>query len=104
MFGKKDNKTPDLEMFAIYDSKVGAYQKPTFAPNRHALTRDVINMFKDPAQAQNQYLLNAEDYIIFKIGEFYFKTGELIGHPPESVVNMHELRTVAKQDLGIVAT
>lgn len=104
MFSKKNKQPADLEVFVIYDSKVEAYENPHFAVNQHDLTRQVVNMFKDPAQGQNKYLLNAEDYAIFKIAEYSRKTGQLEAHPPQHVANMIDLRTVAKRDMGIALT
>lgn len=94
MFGKTQ-QDPDLELFTVYDSKSGAYDLPAFSLNRHVLMRDVINMLKDPQQSKNKYLTNAEDYSIFKIGEYSKKSGKLIAQNPEHIANMHELRTMA---------
>lgn len=115
MFNKKNERAPDLEVFTIYDSKVGAYDIPSFAINRHDLVRQVINMFKDPRQSNNKFLLNAEDYQIFKIGSYDKATGCLTTCNPEHIANVHELKTIAIQttefeksasrpDLGIVPT
>lgn len=105
MFGKtKTEKTPDLEMFVIHDSKVNAYNNPSFAVNEHELCRDVVNLFLDPSQKQNKYLCNAEDFSIYRIGGYERKTGIITAHPPEHVVNMIELRTVAQNKQGIVAS
>lgn len=97
MFGKSQ-QDPDLELYTVFDSKSGSYDIPAFSLNRHVLTRDVINMLKDPQQAKNKYLTNAEDFAIFKIGEFSKKTGKLESHNPEHIANMHELRMVAQRD------
>lgn len=102
MFGKKE-KQADLDVFVIYDSKVSAYGQPNFAVNEQDLIRQLINMFKDPSQAQNRLLLNAEDYSVFKIGTYDKKNGELEIHNPVHVANMHDLRALVRQD-GIVTT
>lgn len=114
MFGKNkesyEEYGADMDLFTIYDTKVGAYDIPSFAINKHDLIRQVINMFNDSKQSNNRFLLNAEDFQIFKIGSFYKKPGILKSHPPEHVANMHELRAVAIQNrpdqhqLGIVPT
>ena len=99
MFGK-NKKSPDLEVFTIYDSKTSSYRQPTFAINQHDLVREVINMFKDPSQAKNQYLTNAEDFSIFKIGSYDKSTGKLETVDLEHVANMNDLRAMAQRDLG----
>lgn len=93
MFGKKEAKeTPDFEYFSIYDSKVGVYREPMLAANRFDMVRQIDNLFRDPAQAKNQLLLNSEDFSLFKVGEFTKRTGLIIGCPPEHVANLHEIR------------
>lgn len=98
--GEEDvNFQKDLEIFTIYDSKVGAYDVPTFAINQHDLVRQIVNMFKDPQQRNNRFLVNAEDYSIFRSGYYSKKQGEIITCTPlEHIVNMHELRTMANAD------
>lgn len=104
MFGKKNSeKNADLEFFTIFDSKTNSYDVPTFAPNQNALIRDVINMFKDPSQKQNKFLLNAEDYSIFRIASYDKKTGQVESCNLEHVANMHDLRAIATET-GIVGT
>lgn len=103
MFGKTSKLQVDMEIFTIYDSKVEAYELPTFAVNGHDLCRQIINMFTDPAQARNKFLVNAEDYIIFKIGEYNKATGVITPTKPESIALMHELREAAwKRDPRLV--
>lgn len=100
---KKEKPQVDLEMFTIYDTKVGSYDVPTFAVNGHDLCRQIINMFTDPAQARNKYLVNAEDYTIFKVGEYSKTTGAITPVQHESVALMHELREAAlKRDPRLV--
>lgn len=97
--GRDDGeRQKDLEIFTIYDSKTMSYDVPTFAINEHDLVRQVINMFKDPAQKNNRYLLNAEDYSIFSIGSYEKRTGILTAYEPRHIANMHELRSVAQVD------
>lgn len=95
MFGKKqDQATPDFEYFSIFDSKVSVYREPMLAANRHDMVRQIDNLFRDPAQAKNQLLLNAEDFSLFKVGEFTKKTGLIVGCTPEHVANLHEIRAL----------
>lgn len=98
MFKKTfDNKhQADLEVFTIYDSKTQSYGDPTFAINHHDLIRQVCNMFADPTQKTNRYLINAEDYSIFRIGTYDRKTGQLLTSQAEHIANMHDLRSISK--------
>lgn len=93
MFGKA-KQDPDLEIFTVYDSKSGVYDAPALSPNKNVLLRDVINMLKDPAQSKNKYLLNAEDYSIFRIGSYSKTTGIIQSQNLEHVANMHDLRAM----------
>jgi hypothetical protein len=96
MFGKQ-KKQVDIEAFAMYDSKVLAYSDPMFAINQHDMTRQILNTFKDPSQSQNKYLVNAEDYSLFKVGEYDRKQGIFTGCNPEHVANIHDIRAAAQQ-------
>lgn len=90
--------THDTEIFAMYDSKVESYGDLQFAINEYDITRQIVNMFKDPQQAQNRFLLNAEDYSCFKIGNYTKKTGKIeIYDSPIHVSNMHDLRAIAQR-------
>jgi hypothetical protein len=95
---EKNKPNPDLEVFAIYDSKVEAYGDPKFAINQHDFIRGILNMFKDPANAQNQFFLNAEDFSLFKIGSYTRKTGTFVPQQPTHCVNLHELRAISDRE------
>lgn len=104
---KKQEQEPDLEFFTIYDSKAQVYERPWFAKNKNVLIREVINMFKDPQQAQNRFLTNAEDYSLYKIAQFDNTTGQVKSQNLEHVANMHDLRAIAHPEglkQGIVST
>lgn len=92
---KKSEKKPDLEFFTIFDSKVQAYDTPTFARNSEDLIRQILNMFKDPQQSQNKFLINAEDFSIFRCGSYDRSTGIISSQNLEHVANMHDLRAMA---------
>lgn len=100
MFGQptKPKNNPDLEYFTIYDSKTESYREPSLAINRHDLIRQFTNMMKDPGQTKNLYYTNAEDYSIYKVGEFDRKTGIITSTPHEHVVNLHELRSIVHKE------
>ena len=92
MFSKND-KTPDMEIFTIYDTKSKSYRAPSYGLNKHVVIREITNLLRDPAQAQNVLLLNAEDFQIFKIGEYDYQTGMITSHKPEHIANLHEIKT-----------
>lgn len=98
MFGRKTEpvRQSDFEMFTIFDSKTGSYEIPSFAINHHDMVRQVLNMFKDPAQRNNRFLVNAEDYSIFRVGNFCKKSGTLQSINPEHIANLHDLRALAQ--------
>lgn len=105
MFGSKKEK-PDLEMFVMFDSKVGAYDRPFFALNKDDLLREVLNNMRKDAKdpnCQNKFYINAEDFSIFKIGEYYRQSGEITPQTATHVVNLHELKVLA-QPSGIGPT
>lgn len=96
MFGKKnDQQAPDLEVFTIYDSKSKSYDVPVFAVNENVLKRDLVNMFNDPRQSENRFLVNAEDYSIFRIGSYRKETGTLETINLEHVANLNDLRAMS---------
>lgn len=97
MFSKKNEQEPDFEYFTIFDSKVGIYREPMLAVNQHDILRQIDTMFRDPAQARNQLLLNAEDFSVFKIGDFTKKTGLIRGHQPQHVANLHDIRAAVQR-------
>lgn len=96
MFGGKA-KNPELSLFTVFDSKAKTYDVPALSPSAPVLLRDVVNMLKDPQQSRNQYVTNAEDYSIFKIGTFDRLTGKITAHELEHVANMHDLRAMATE-------
>ena len=104
MFGKEKQSKPELEYFTIHDSKTGAYKEPMLAINRHDMLRQIDNLFRDPNQKLNQLLTNAEDFSLFKIGEYCKSTGTITSTKHEHIANLIDLRTSATQHLGIVPT
>lgn len=98
MFGKKNNNA-DFEYFTIYDTKVGVYKQPMLAINKHDILRQTEALFRDPQQTQNQLLTNAEDFQLFKIGEYTSRTGTITPCEPEHVANLHEIRTLVQRSI-----
>lgn len=97
MFRSKETKIKDLEMFTVFDSKVGIYKEPVLAHNRHDIIRQIQNMFLDPKQNNNQLVTNSEDFQLFKIGEFSRQTGEIVSCHHEHIANFHDLKTAVMQ-------
>ena len=96
MFGQTKNKQEaDLQIYTIYDSKTESYEDPRLAVNDADITRFLVNLFRDPRNANYKHLLNAEDYAIFRIGSYSRKTGTIESTNPTHVVNLHELRAAA---------
>lgn len=89
----------DLEIFTIFDSKSKSYEIPSFAINADVMRREIFNLFRDPSQAKNKLLVNAEDYSLFKIGTYNRRTGEIESQTMEHVLNLHDLRAILPQDI-----
>lgn len=116
MFKGKTEQEPDYQYFAIYDTKVGHYRMPMAAVNKFEMVREIEKLYRDPQQQANELVTNAEDFQVFKIGNYYKKQGILQGIQPEHVVNLHEIksgvqRTMSSstserpvQQMGIVST
>lgn len=96
MFNReKGAQAPDYEYFVFFDSKVGRYGEPALAINRHDLLRQIDGMMRDPQQKKNQLVANAEDFSLFKIGEYSKKTGVITPCNPEHIANLHDIRSAA---------
>lgn len=92
---KAKNRQVDLELFTIYDTKTDSYREPVFAVNQHDLIRQMLDQFQK--NSNNLYLTNAEDFAIYKLGDYCYATGTLKSHDPTHVVNMHELRAIVQK-------
>lgn len=89
MFGTKKEKA-DKELFSIYDSKVAHWGDPIIAINRFDMMRSYEVLLRQ--HPMDQKVTNAEDFAIFKIGDYSSSTGRISSHAPEHVANLHELR------------
>jgi len=90
----------DVEFFTVFDSKSKSYTEPFPARNSDCVLRDFANAFRDPeAPRKNRYYQNAEDFAIFKIGNFDLKTGRMVSHNVEHVVNLHDVRTMVQPNV-----
>lgn len=106
MFGKEKPTNHDLEIFLIYDSKVNAYRDPIISPNKWEMFRSYERLLKN--NPDDQLITNAEDFALFKIGEYFKKTGTITLHEKEHQANFHELKFSLiqrqKDQMGIVPT
>lgn len=92
-FGNKSDSSSvpcDMELFTIFDTKSGSYRDPVLAPNSGVLMRDLHASFRK--FPDDQYFTNAEDFQLFKVGEFTRKTGTLVGCPPVHIANLHDVK------------
>jgi len=92
MFNSKKTAQVDFALFTIYDSKTQSYRPPTVAVNDQDILRGIYNEFEQSKEKNGMYA-NAEDYALYKIGQFNQKTGQLESHDPLHVVNFHEIRS-----------
>lgn len=99
MFKGKTEKQVDLELFTIFDSKTESYREPALAYNQHDFIRQISNAFEEKRE-QNGLYANAEDYSVFKIGEYSKVTGKITAIEPTHVVNLHELRAMVEKKSG----
>jgi len=95
MFQKKQEKEPEFEYFSIYDSKVGHYRTPVLAINRLDVIRQIETLFKK--EPGDQLCTNAEDFSVFKVGEYDKKTGVITSTPHEHIVNLHDVRSLVQR-------
>lgn len=96
MFGNKNNKHVDQEVFAIFDTKAGSYQQPLFAINKLTIIRELEALFKDPQQQNNFLVSNSEDFVLFKIGEYDRKTAEYTQTTKESITTLVEIKSMVE--------
>lgn len=92
-----ENSNADLQLFIIFDTKVGNYRLPMFSTNKFSMLREIEQLMLDPQHKNNQYVTNSEDFQLFKMGDFWYKNGKLIVHEHEHIANMHDLRAAAQQ-------
>lgn len=64
-------------MFAIYDSKAGAFLSPFFSINTATAVRDFSRAAND---ADTQFFVHAADYSLMEIATWNPDTGELVPH------------------------
>ena len=99
-FKKNPEVQPDFEYFILFDSKAGIYREPMLSINRHDMLRQLDNIYKDPQQKQNVLVSNAEDFSLFKIGDFSRRTAKINWHEPEHIINLHEIKSAVYRENG----
>jgi len=92
MFGnKRNNEKPDLQVFAVYDTKAETYQNPILVKNEWDLIRDYESMCK--SDQKSLLVSNAEDFQIFRIGSYFNSGARLVPTQPEHICNLHEVKS-----------
>lgn len=76
-----------LQIYAVFDSKVGIYGQPICARARGEAVRTFNMACQDESLPFKKY---AGDYRLFFIGEYNDQTGELIAFKPEPVIGADE--------------
>lgn len=100
MFGKvrENARQADRKFYVMYDTKTESYADPVIAVNDADFYRNLWNMFKQQGE-QNRYYANAQDYQVFSIGDYCFKTGTISSWEPTHVLNCHELRAALESEM-----
>lgn len=79
-----------LEIYAIKDTKVGEFQNPFYQRSKGEAIRSVTAAVND-LRPDNHYAKFANDYELWKLGEFDAKTGQISSNI-EHVVNCCDLK------------
>lgn len=66
-----------LQMYSIYDKKVGTYGAPTFSKNVVEIQRSIINVLREGKSLLSQF---PADYALYLVGTFDQDLGAII-HP-----------------------
>ena len=78
-----------LNVYAIKDTKVGAFKSPFYSQNDLVAVRSLKNAVNDPNAGELN--LNAEDFQLYRLGAFDDLTGEITGQI-EFVANAVDLK------------
>ncbi|QCQ85126.1 nonstructural protein [Blackfly microvirus SF02] len=78
-------------IFTVYDSKVGAYNRPFFEPSKGSALRSFMDAICDK---DSQLSKHSEDYTLFHIGEYDDQTAVLTSYKtPASLGVASELKS-----------
>lgn len=64
-----------LQVFAVHDRKVGAYQLPMFMRTKLEVIRAFSDVIVDP---KSEFSKHPEDYMVVHLGEFSDETGLIV--------------------------
>lgn len=95
MFGQKKQTQEDVVFVTIFDTKTTSYKDPIQAESHATILRALSNNMTNPQMAFDQYVKNAEDFQLFKIGSFDRKTGMITAHQPEHLANLQDIKSMA---------
>lgn len=71
-------------VYSVFDSKADVFGQPWFAVNDSVARRLFQDGINDPETPMHRH---AEDYTLFRVGEWDSSEGKLAGSEPLSVVN-----------------
>lgn len=80
------------KVFAVFDSKVGAYTVPRFARSTGEMLR-IFSHTVNQTSDDNGIAANPEDYTLFQIGEYDDEKGAMISSSPVSLGVALEFKT-----------
>lgn len=76
-------------MYAVFDTKAGAYMPPFFMHNHAMAQRAIMGATMDK---EHQFYKHPEDYTLHYLGEFDDNTGYLTQEEPLPIVNCVQLK------------
>lgn len=82
-----------MNIYAIFDKKLGEYMQPFPAPNNVTVTRGLVNQLKEPSVLSD----NPHDFRLDCVGRFEKETGLLISHP--NAVFVEEIANLVSKPL-----
>ena len=79
-------------VFVIKDTKAGYYHPPSFYRNAAEAVRACTNSVN--GQKDSLFAKNAEDFVLFQIGEYSEQTGQIIPCDKKHVADIIDLQTL----------
>lgn len=78
-----------MQMFTVYDKKVGAFLPPFFARSEGEALRSFMDACQD---GSHQFCKHAEDFALMRVGEFDDSSGLVVSKAggPEMVIQAFE--------------
>lgn len=81
-----------LKVFSVRDEKVEAFMTPFYGRARGEAMRSFLNAVADEG---HQFAKNADDYVLYEIGEFDDQSGLMIPAEPVRVISGLEARSMS---------